>query len=108
MTVKNKGALLDWKKIRERLDFEPVQEDEFGNKVKCLFIGTVMNLTPSGKYYALFTSNQTEKDVREDQKWWEKQERQASRYGLSIDTNPGCPTDVLAVLRLNVEEEDDD
>lgn len=94
---------IDWEGIKQELNAigEPF-EDDCGNKVKAIFLGSVFSLTPSGKYYTPFAcSNVNEKEAREDQEWWEALEKKASEHGLYISSGEGDPTDIVVGMTVN-------
>jgi len=65
-----------------------------------VFLGTVFGLTPSGKYYMPWTTNQTEEDVENDAAWYEELEAELDKYDLSLENGEGDPRDLFAVRYL--------
>lgn len=59
-------------------------EDEFGDKFLGVFLGTIMNLQPSGKLYTFWTSNQSKRDVQRDQAYWNRLDWFARRKGYEL------------------------
>lgn len=62
--------LLDKQKIITETIKNIVKEDD--QYVGLCFIGTITSLSPSGKIYAPWTTNQTKEDVDNDQQFWEE------------------------------------
>lgn len=58
------------------------------------YLGSVFSLTPSGKFYMPWTTNQTADDVERDSRWYEAAEAVASKHGGSIESGEGDPTDL--------------
>lgn len=101
------GAEFNWDEIERALDAEEPFVDEAGNRVRMIYVGTVFSLTPSGKYYMPWTSNQTEEDVEADTEWWEKVEQEAEERGLFITSGEGDPCDIF-IGRVEDTEEGED
>ena len=82
--------------IRSRLDEMDWQESESGGEERSVFIGTVFQLYPSGKYYTSFAnSNVTENEAAEDEEWREEVEQELSEYGLFLFSGDGDPCDLF-------------
>jgi hypothetical protein len=60
------------------------------------YLGSVLNLYPSGKYYMPWCSNQTRFDVVRDSCFQEALEEVAGRYDMYITGSDGDGCDVLA------------
>lgn len=93
------GAEIYWDKIRAEMNREDWVDDTMnpGLQMRSLLLGTVMGLTPSGKFYMPWTSNQTEDDVDADAEWWERQQAAAEAVGLSIESGENDPCDIFAM-----------
>lgn len=61
------------------------------------YIGSVINTLPSGKIYAPWTTNQTEKDVRDDESWWNAMTKLTEKHNMSIETGEGSSDDLFIV-----------
>lgn len=85
----------NWKGIVEDAKQNPPETDDVGTAVACTRIGSVMTLTPSGKVYAPWTTNQTERDVHQDTAWWEALERAAGDHDGWIEVGEHDPTDIF-------------
>jgi hypothetical protein len=59
------------------------------------YLGSVMALTPSGKFYMPWTTNQTNDDVDRDSRWFEALEKAATKYGGYVEHGDGDPTDLF-------------
>jgi len=76
----------DWEKIQREARQGPV------------YLGNVISLTPSGKYYVPFASNNiTRTEAKRDESWWKALEKAADKYLLSVITSPDDPTDIFVV-----------
>ena len=85
------------------------EDDGDGNRFVYQWIGTVFGLTPSGKVYAFWTTNQTEEDVIRDEAWWEALEIVADEYNCFIGAPDGCGgDDIFLCKRFDTPEEDDE
>ena len=101
-----KRELFDWKKIKELVEQQEPQDDFDGCcKIKLYYLGSVFNIMPSGKYYTPWAcSNVTEEEARKDEKFRERMEQEAEKYGLFVTCGEGDPTDIF--VGMVVEEED--
>jgi hypothetical protein len=86
----------DWAKIKADAIKNPQSKDGDGNDIGMEFLGTVFALAPSGKYYMPWTSNQTEKDVTEDEKFYKALDDVAEAHGMFIENGEGDPCDLFA------------
>lgn len=102
--------------IKESFDFEAIKAECEQNKeldyedqlVGLSFIGTVFSLMPSGKYYAFWTSNQTETDELQDSCYYDALESVFSDYGMFITSGEGDPCDLFAGMTFDNEENDNE
>ena len=98
----------DFKKIKEDLVNDPEEyQDEEGYYYKSKYLGSVMDISPSGKYYTPLASNVTEEDVIIDQIFWEKLEEDAEKEDIIIIHGEGDPTDVFAVWYVDKPDEEE-
>jgi len=88
---------IDWEYVRLELSLaEPCYDELNDITTKEVFLGTVMTLVPSGKYYMPWAcSNVTEEEAEKDREWWEAAEAEAEEHGLYITSNEGCATDIM-------------
>lgn len=77
-----------------KLDQECVEGCDALGHVGFLYLGSVMSLAPSGKYWTFWTRNQTADDMRRDTSWFMALEQVASRYDGWIESGEGDPTDL--------------
>ena len=101
------------------------ERDDEGRMVESVFVGTVMALTPSGKYYLPFACSNVEvcprcknpqgvtddcrpcdfcgglgsREAHLDEIWNDQLEKSIERYShgtIWMESSEGCPTDLLA------------
>lgn len=87
----------DWDALT-KTGFERV-EDEEGVFYESCWLGSVFGLTPSGKFYMPWTTNQTDLDVTLDQAWWEALEAVVESKGMYIDTGDHGDGDGIRIGR---------
>lgn len=64
-----------------------------------LYLGSVLSLSPSGKYYTPFAnSNVTFKEARVDEAWYAALDRAAEKFSGSIESGEGDPCDLFFAL----------
>jgi hypothetical protein len=102
------NAEYNWDKIKEQIDAAEPQEDEFlfdaDCYYKCIFIGTVFNMTPSGKFYVPFArSNVTDKEGLKDEIWRETMEEILEEHDLYMMNGEGCSTDIFFCYNIPSE-----
>lgn len=73
------------------------------------YLGSVMSLAPSGKFYTPWTTNQTADDVERDGRWYAALEAVATKMGGWIENGDGDPTDLYflrywTMAELNPDE----
>ena len=104
----------DWKMIIKWFDNhgdspDYYEDDGDGSRFVYQWIGTVFGLTPSGKVYTFWTTNQTEEDVIRDSAWWEALDNVAEEHGCFVSTPDGCGgDDIFLCRRFDILEEDDE
>ncbi len=104
----------DWAWLSKRFDDyseqPPYYEDnDNGDRFVYVWIGTVSGLTPSGKIYTFWTTNQTEEDVERDQAWWEALETVAEQNDCFISCPDGASgEDICLCRRYDTPEESGD
>lgn len=88
---------IDWEALKAEIEASDTIEDECGNEVKSVYLGSVFSLSPSGKYYTPFaSSNVTVKEAERDEEWYAALEKTAEQHGLFIESGQGDPTDIIA------------
>jgi len=75
------------------------EDDGYGCRYVHQWIGTVFGLTPSGKIYAFWTTNQTEEDVLRDTAWWEALEIVAEENNCFVSTPEWADGDGIFLCR---------
>lgn len=102
----------DWELVEERLqqlssDPDCYEDDGDGNRYTYVFLGTVFALTPSGKVYAFWTTNQTNEDVLRDEAWWAALETVAEQNGCFASSPEWADGDgVYLCKRFDTPEEE--
>lgn len=77
--------------------------------VRMIYLGTVMNMTPSGKiYYPFAHSNVTIKEAALDEVWREYMERELGKHNLYLETGEGDPCDIFLCRYYQEEKEEDE
>jgi hypothetical protein len=66
------------------------------------YLGSVMSIYPSGKYYMPWSSNQTDEDIRRDEAFQAAIEKIERKFNISFDNGEGDPTDVFVTRGYNV------
>lgn len=70
-----------------------VSDQEYG---RC-FLGSVLSLAPSGKYYMSWCSNYTQAEAEEDQRWFTALDMVVLALGGWIERGEGDPLDLFFV-----------
>lgn len=89
-------------RYRERIEnnfYPPVHdweetEDEHG-KYLCSYLGSIMDVFPSGKFYMPWTTNQTVRDIWQDRAFGEALEDVLEGYGIWVESGEGDPTELF-------------
>lgn len=89
-------------------DYEDYYDQDGDDRYVFQWIGTVFGLTPSGKVYALWTTNQTDEDVLRDTAWWEALEDVAAENGCFVSSPEFGDSDgIYLCRRYDVPEEEE-
>ena len=97
-----------WNWDLARTSAEEVEGDD-GDRYAVAYLGSVFNLTPSGKVYAFWTTNQTAWDVFRDCIWWEVLEAHLETLGAFVFTDDcGDGDGVRVAWHLGRADDDDD
>lgn len=97
---------IDWDDLVKEIEAQEAFDDMCGNKVKAIYFGSVLSLSPSGKYYMPWASgNVTEKEAEKDEEWFEELEAEAEKRGLYVASGEGDPTDIVIGKLVDEEEE---
>jgi len=89
----------DWDGLKEFAE----EWTENGRKIKSAYLGSVMNLFPSGKYYTSWAcDNVTKKEMEEDDKFYRALERVGEEYDACITEGEEDPTDIYAVWEEDI------
>lgn len=89
--------IFDLQKLRQ--EFERAKtEREDGVLIKRIYLGSILDLLPSGKFYMPWAcSNVNLAEVEQDQWWFMTAEREVARLGAFLENGLGDPTDLFAV-----------
>ena len=78
-----------------------IEQDDDGEPVARVFIGSVFSLYPSGKYYMPWAcSNVTEAEAEQDEAYREALEDVSGAHGMWAESGEGDPTDIFLACRL--------
>ncbi len=87
-------------------DPENQYDDEDGNLVGSVFLGTVFALYPSGKYYTPWAcSNVTEDEADADAEYAELLEAEADAAGGWVESGEGDPCDIFFCKTIIARED---
>ena len=78
-----------------------------GELVGRYYLGTVMSLYPSGKYYTAWTSNQTDFDCLRDETFQDALEALADEHGGYIQNGEGDPCDLFFCIAVESAKEEE-
>lgn len=107
MSMTDKGAEFDWDGITKLVEEAEIQVDMDGNLVKRHYLGSIISLNPSGKYYTPFAySNVTLEEAEADKEWWDSIEKEAEERGFFLEFGEGDALDVF--IGKIIETEDDE
>lgn len=96
--INKKNKIFDLKSLEAEFGRAAVQEDDSGNRIKFVFLGSVLALVPSGKYYQPWASgNVTEDEAEKDEAWYEQAEAELASIGASLESGQGDACDLFAV-----------
>ena len=90
----------DWPGLKQDAENNP-QTDPYGNRVGCVFLGTVMALLPSGRYSHPLSDHRSEAEAEADMAWLSALDRVAGRHGMGIESGEGDPCNLFACLPLD-------
>jgi hypothetical protein len=93
-------AEFDWEKLKAEALRNPHYDLEVEDDICSIFLGTVMSLTPSGKYYTPWAnSNVTPNDIANDALWYEALDAVAESYDGWVESGEGDPCDLFVCWR---------
>lgn len=90
---------LDLDAVRRQLDHEAfVHDPESECYVRRTYLGSVLNLAPSGKYYTAFANaNVSDDEITADAAWQESLEIALEARGMELEVDPDDPCDLFVV-----------
>ena len=101
--------IFNTEKLNTALDDAEEQEDMDGSIVKCVFLGKVFDLVPSGKYYMPYArSNVTEEEAEKDAEWYELADTELNNINAYLECDHGDPTDLFAVRFVREADSEED
>lgn len=85
-------------------------EDGENTRYKRIFLGTVLNIYPSGKYWTVWAlDNVSAKEQLHDEAYGEAMEEVFERHGMCLESGEGDPCDLFAVWDFeDIEEEEEE
>lgn len=92
--------IFDAAELRRLVNEQPweVDPEDDTREERRVYLGTVMSLYPSGKYYTPFAcGNVTQEEADQDEAWRERAEQELQALGLSLMHGEHDPCDVFAV-----------
>jgi len=99
-------AIFDLEKLATALDNAEEHDDMDGAIVRRVYLGTVFELLPSGKYYMPYAcSNVTEKEAMEDERWYEQAESELDQINAYMESGEGDPCDLFATRLVREADE---
>ena len=100
----------DWDAVdrefdRNSQDPDCCSEPDCGQRIVSIFIGSILSLTPSGKIYAFWTTNQTRADETRDAAWWEALEEVCEEHHCFTHGSDGDGDSVFIGRWMDIPEE---
>ena len=90
----------DWPKMKAEALRNPHYDPDVEDDVCSVFLGTIMALTPSGKYYMPWAcSNVSEEEAQQDEAWYEALEAVADSYDGWVESGENDPCDLFVCWR---------
>lgn len=77
---------------------------DFGNSPCSAYLGSVLSLAPSGKFYMLWTSNQNPRDIILDAAFYSALDDVAEEHGAYIENGEGDPCDLFVAFSVPESE----
>ena len=103
------GTIVNAAILRRSLDQEPFERVDTYTEARRVYLGSVLNLAPSGKYYTPFAcSNVTEEEAEKDELFFEQLEAELESIGCFLESSEGDPCDLFATESRDVEDPDTD
>jgi len=96
---------IDWVKLKELIESQEAFVSEDGTKLKEVYLGSVIYLTPSGKYYTAWCTNATEEEITADAEWFDTLDEEAEKHNLYI-TSGADPCDIMVGMVVDDEEDE--
>ena len=88
--------ILNLKEIQRELDLAEIQEDDDGSRVKTIYLGSILDLSPSGKVWTAWAnSNVTCEEQEADVEWLDELETELDTIGAYSHTREGDGCDIM-------------
>lgn len=101
----------DWNLAAIKAECESNAEpdsDGDGDLIGRCYLGTVMSIYPSGKYYMPWCSNQSRADETRDECYGAALESALEDAGMWLESGDGDPCDLFACYHVDIGEEPDE
>lgn len=87
---------LNLKEIQRELDLAEIQEDDDGSRVKTIYLGSILDLSPSGKVWTAWAkSNVTCEEAEADVEWFDELEAELATIDAFPHTSEGDGCDIM-------------
>ena len=91
-------AIFNISELQTQLSKAEIETDNEGRKFRQVFIDTVFNLLPSGKFYTPYAhSNVTEEEAEKDEDWYAEAEFELDKINAFLVSGEGDPCDLFVV-----------
>jgi len=91
----------DWEGLKKDLEKAEYVNENDGNPYSSLYIGTVFEIMPSGKYWMFWTTNQSYFDMIRDSLYREIMEEIAEENNMWIENGEGDPCDLFICMCID-------
>ena len=76
-------------------DTDCIKDNFMDENYIAVYYDNILYMSPSGKYYMPWCTNQTEEDIEEDSFFWEQLESKLSDIGLWYESGEGDALDIF-------------
>lgn len=92
--------------------YEKNKDDEYylvegvysGESYICIYYGNILDIQPSGKFYTMWTTNQSNEDESNDSLFWETVNKIISEKFLWVESGQGDGCDIMICGMIPGEE----
>jgi hypothetical protein len=102
----------DWKTLVEHAKTQPcvdcsLQRLEGQTPRHSLFLGSILTLSPSGKYYSAWANgNVTKAEAERDEAWFRAFDKVGEKFGFAVESGEGDPCDLFITVECPKEASD--